>query len=188
MTVEGKIEKSEFTKPWQMPEGKGTIYYHNLKVEGDDRVFNVGAKKESPDFLSVGKQIKLDVTEGKNGWKAKVVRENSFSGGGRKPILKLVDIKRMCRSNALNLMYEVNKAYAGDGKGDRIKSSDLSKVEEFSVAGINADIDKFGEEDSLLTSRLSALNQAAAAAHSKSLNNIDEVLELAKNHYNYIKG
>ena len=185
MTVEGKIEKSDFTKSWQMPEGKGTIYYHNLKVEGDNRTFNVGAKKQSPDFLAVGKQIKLDVTEGKNGWKAKVVRENNFTGGGKVKMISYEEIQRMCKASALKAAATINNAH----ERVVIDNKNSLGIARWVIDDIRSELPKWDSPVmALMISRQSALHSAAEECKARKISNVTDLLVLAQEKYEFIKG
>ena len=75
----GKIKKSEHKNEWKGPNG--VVHYHDVVFEGDDTVWNIGAKDKNPDFLSAGSTMTYEVTdEAKR--KIKRVKENPFNGGG----------------------------------------------------------------------------------------------------------
>jgi len=57
-----KITKSEFKKEWANPKG-GTIFYHDVWLEGDDKPWNIGAKDKSPAFLQAGNSLLFEVAD-----------------------------------------------------------------------------------------------------------------------------
>ena len=164
------------------PEGKSPLY--KFKYTFDDGVeVTAQHQSDSPKF-NIGDEVEYKITkENQYGKLASVSKPNDFKKGGyKKPQLKLVDAKRMASSNAVHAVITVNVSY----REERLKGDALSLFESFTLGDISGDIEKFSEEDSLLTSRLSALNNAALESGYKSFKTASDVLKRAKELYNYI--
>jgi hypothetical protein len=60
--MKAKITKLEFKKIWG--EGYNKVFFHDIWLEGQgDKPWNIGAKKESPDFLSEGKTLEYEIVD-----------------------------------------------------------------------------------------------------------------------------
>lgn len=105
-------------------------------------------------------------------------------GGYKKPTLSFTDVKRMVRSNAVHAVVTVNSAY----NTERLLGDSLKVIESFTLGDISGDIEKFSEEDSLLTSRLASVNNAANMSGYKTFNNAKDLIQEAEKLYKYIKG
>jgi uncharacterized protein YprB with RNaseH-like and TPR domain len=86
--MKAKITKSEFTKEW----GKGfnVVFYHNVWLEGQgDQPWNIGAKKQDPDFLQPGKTLEYEIAdESKRKIKKLKIENQAPASGGYKPSYK----------------------------------------------------------------------------------------------------
>ena len=164
------------------PEGKSPLY--KFKYTFDDGVeVTAQHQSDSPKF-NIGDEVEYKITKENQYCKlASVSKPNDFKKGGyKKPQLKLVDAQRMASSNAIHAVVTINSTY----NEERIKGTALKEFEAFTLGDISEDIDKFSEQDSLFTSRLSSLNNAAAMSGYKSYKIASDVLEEAKKLYNYI--
>lgn len=56
-----KIEKCVFTNEWNAKDG--TIYYHNVNLEGETEPFNIGSKQKEPDFLKAGQELSFKIKD-----------------------------------------------------------------------------------------------------------------------------
>lgn len=145
-----------------------------------------------PDNLpQVGDEFEYEVEKktaqsGKEWTKIKKYQKPYTGGGGgsRKITLAFTDIKRMCKSNAINALATVNNHY----KEVKFKSETLKTILEFTMGGITDDIDKFGEDDSRLTSRLSAMNLASSMVVTDEYETVEELVSTAEKLYTYITG
>jgi|11BtaG_2_1085332.scaffolds.fasta_scaffold09768_6 hypothetical protein len=177
-----KIKTVKDTQRTFESHGK-TFHVHQYEFENGE---HGQANHASALPYKVGDEVEIEEKKNdpKYGKTFKVSKPNAFQKGGgyKKPQLKFVDAKRMASSNAVHAVVTINSTYSEE----RLKGDSLATFEKFTLGGISGDIDKFTEEDSLFTSRLSSLNNAAAMSGYKSYNNALEVLEEAKKLYSYI--
>jgi len=175
-----KVESVEVGRSW---EKDNVTYYTHTYILSDGQKIQANHKKENP--IAVGEEVEYEVkrTHEKYGDSGSVKKPNDFKKGTyKKPTLKLVDAKRMASSNAIHAVITVNVSY----REERLKGDALSLFESFTLGDISGDIEKFSEEDSLFTSRLSALNNAALESGYKSFKTASDVLKRAKELYKYI--
>jgi hypothetical protein len=176
-----KVDKVETGKTWTKD---GVEYITHTYTLSDGQVIQANHKTEKP--INIGEEVEYEVkrTHEKYGDSGTVKKPNDFKKGGgyKKPQLKLVDAQRMASSNAIHAVVTINSTY----NEERIKGTALKEFEAFTLGDISEDIDKFSEQDSLFTSRLSSLNNAAAMSGYKSYKIASDVLEEAKKLYNYI--
>lgn len=186
MRISGRITQSEFKKPYEGP--KGTIYYHNIMIEGFEHPLNVGAKKENPSHLAVGQQIEVEANESEYGWKCKVIRENNFSGGkksfGSSKIRTYDDIKRGCKASAIKAAATINKAHGRvviDEEGCNV-------IARYVLGDIRGDIQNKWESPELddMMSRQTALHAAADEYEVHKISTAEKLVELAQVKYKYI--
>lgn len=160
----------------------GTMINHKYTLE-DGTVIQAAHKKEKP--INIGENVEYEVlrTHEKYGDSGSVKKPNDFKKGTyKKPMLKFTEAKRIASSNAVHAVVTINAAYSEE----RLKGDALAQFKAFTLGGLTEDVEKFGEEDSLFTSRLSALNNAAAMSGYKSFNNATEVVIEADKLYKYI--
>ncbi len=175
-----KVEKVSVGSSWE--KGDATFITHTYTLS-DGQVIQASHKTEKP--IAIGEEVEYEVkrTHEKYGDSGTVKKPNDFKKGGyKKPQLKLMDAQRMASSNAIHAVVTINSTY----NEERIKGTALKEFEAFTLGDIADDIDKFSEQDSLFTSRLSSLNNAAAMSGYKSYKIASDVLEEAKKLYNYI--
>ncbi len=175
-----KVEKVSVGSSWE--KGDATFITHTYTLS-DGQVIQASHKTEKP--IAIGEEVEYEVkrTHEKYGDSGTVKKPNDFKKGGyKKPQLKLMDAQRMASSNAIHAVVTINSTY----NEERIKGTALKEFEAFTLGDISEDIDKFSEQDSLFTSRLSSLNNAAAMSGYKSYKIASDVLEEAKKLYNYI--
>lgn len=159
-----------------------TFYTHNYAME-DGQKIQANHKSELP--FDKGAEVEYEVTKTheKYGDSGKVSKPNDFKG--KKYSVAFKEIQRMVRSNAIHAVVSVNDRF-----GEAVlEGNALSVIEKFTLGDITGDIDKFSEEDSLLTSRLASVNNAAIAAKYKSSptdNVLDVLMKEANNYYKYI--
>ena len=154
----------------------GTMINHKYALE-DGTVIQAAHKKEKP--INIGENVEYEVlrTHEKYGDSGSVKKPNDFKKGVyKKPMLKLVDATRMARSNAYNAIFTVNNSY----NESRLTSKDVGKLTDFTLGDISGDIEKFSEEDSLFTSRLSSLNLAALSSGHISYKTASDVVKIAQ--------
>lgn len=178
-----KVSKVKSVTVGETYTGKyGEMINHNYEME-DGQKIQAAHKTANP--IKVGETVEYEVKRthevyGDSGSVSKP--KEPFQGGKRKPITtSYKDVLGMVRSNAIHAMVVVNSAY----NQERITSANLPEIEKFTIGDINGDLEKFGEQDRLLTSRLAAVNNAAIASSYKTFNNASEMLELAKAFYQY---
>lgn len=99
----GKITKSEFTKPYDGPNGR--TFYHNISFEGDSVVYNIGSKEQNPSFLAVGQTLTYEIPNSAKPNSIKRVKEDNFtkSGTGYNGSFKSDNGVGMQIGNALNV-------------------------------------------------------------------------------------
>ena len=107
-----------------------------------------------------------------------------FQKGTRNITMSFTNVKRMAKSNAVHAMMQVNSTY----NREVIKSNELNTIVAFTLGDISGDIEKFGEESDLLTSRLSSVNNAALSSGYRTINSAAELVKLANWLYGYIIG
>lgn len=156
----------------------------NVKFENGDE----GLLSFKPENLpQVGQEFEYEIEEktskkGNKWFKIKRHKPKTFGGGNyKKPTVQLKDVLGMVRSNAIHAMVTVNATY----NKERITSKELPTIEQFTLADINGEIEKFSDQDRLLTSRLAAVNNAAIASGYKSNLNASELVKLAEAFYSY---
>lgn len=181
MKTKSKIVKSSFTKEWDNPKG-GIIYFHDLELE-DGTKGQIGSKTKEPDFLNVGKEIEVEVTEGKYGNKLKRVVENNFSGGGKTKVRTFAETKRMCKGTAVKAAATLNKA-CGE---IRIDEQGCNLIANFVIGDIRGDIPKWespqGED---MISRQTAIHAAADEYEAHQITSAEKLIEVAEVKYKYI--
>lgn len=167
---------------WDSPNGM----MYKFRYDFMDGTWGIAQHKTDAPKFNVGNEVEVEVTRKSEqyGDTIKIKKpDEGFKGGGyKKPQLKLVDAKRMSKSNAIHAIATVNSNYSEQ----RIPSSDLKKIEAFTLGGISGDIDKFAEEDSLFTSRLSAVNNASLMSGYESYKDVSGLLKMAESLYKYI--
>ena len=99
-----KILKSEFYKPFG--EGANVTYYHNIWFEGDDKRYNIGAKKQNPEFLQPGQMLEW---EWKDEAKGSIKKVNQRQGGFGGPSADPKDIRVSTGLLAAVTMYAAGK-------------------------------------------------------------------------------
>lgn len=185
--VKGVIEKSEFKSEWS---GKnGVIYYHTLTVDG--KTGEIGAKEKNPQFLSVGQEIEVDVSQGQYGLKFKRVNGlggDGKKGFGKKKVRTYNESLRMAKSTAVKVSSTINSLF------DEvvIKVGDLNKITSYVIGDIKGDIDKWDspEGDEMMIRQMCvhcAAEEIKARDISKE-NIADSIVDLAKSKYRYIYG
>lgn len=175
-----KVENVEVGRSW---EKDGTTYITHTYTLSDGQKIQANHKTEKP--IAIGEDVEYNVqrTHEKYGDSGTVKKPNDFKKGAyKKPMLKFIDAKRMASSNAINAVVTINSAY----NQERITGAALAEFEAFTLGDITEDIEKYSEQDSLFTSRLSSLNNAAAMSGYKSYKTAADVLKEAKNLYKYI--
>jgi hypothetical protein len=188
MKVKGRITSSEFKKEWKGP--KGVLYFHDIKVDGFEHTINVGSKTQSPPHLAVGQQIELEANEGEFSWKGKVIRENNFSGGGKKggfsasKIRTYADIIRGCKASALKAAATINKAHGRE----EIKEEGCNVIARYVLGDIRGDIQNKWESPELddMMSRQTALHAAADEYEVHKISTAERLVEIAQVKYKYI--
>lgn len=174
-----KLEKGTFTDSY------GNEYF-NITINGVAGSY--ACKSGATPYFVVGQEQEYEKTEkaDKNGtMRAKFKKPQAdFQGGGgyKKPMKSITDIKRMVKSNAVHALVTVNSAY----NEERLTGKELSVIESFTLGDISGEIEAFGEESSLLTSRLAAVNNTAIAAKYKSFSNGADLIEEATKYYQYV--
>lgn len=180
MSKKAKVESVETGNTW---EKDGETYITHTYVLSDGQSIQANHKTEKP--INVGEEVEYEVKRKheKYGDSGTVKKPNDFKRGGyKKPTLALKDIIRMCKSNAIHAVFTVNASYSEE----RLKGDSLQKIINFTMNGLNGDIDKFGEDDSLLTSRLSSMNNASLKSKFTTINTAEELISEAQKLYNYI--
>lgn len=130
-------------------------------------------------------EIEEKVSAKGNKWnKIKRYKPPFQKGTYKKPTLLFKDIQRMVKTNAVHAVDVVNANY----NEHRLDGKSLKEIEKFTLGDISGDIEKFSEEDSLLTSRLASVNNAAIASGYESVNNVSELIKLAEKRYKYVRG
>jgi hypothetical protein len=180
-----KFKSIEYApKSWD--GGAKPMWFHKVVMDNGDEG-QITTMSDKPDWLVVGGEIEYSLLTDKKG-NPKIKKEYTQNGGGgksggyKKPRLELVDIKRMCKSNAVHAVVSVNST-----KGSEVLSGkDLATILEFTIGGLTDGIEKFGEDDSLLTSRLSAVNNAAIMAAYKEFKDGKDLVTEATKLFNYI--
>lgn len=164
---------------WDSPNG---MFYKFKYTFEDGESLTAQHKTDAPKFR-VGEEVEYEIkrTHEHYGNSGKVSKPNSFGGG--KPRKKSIkDIRGMCKTNAVDAIYAVNAAYSQE----RIPSSDAGVLIGFTLGGITEDIDMWGDEESLLISRLASVNTAAKGAGFLEYNSVNDLVQRAKGIYGYI--
>ena len=187
MEVSGKILSSEFKKEWKGP--KGSVFFHDIKIEGFEHTLNIGAKEQNAKHLAVGEQIKVEANEGEYNWKAKVVRENAFTGGGKKSfgaskVRTYDDIKRGCKASAVKAASTINGAF----ERTVIDEGGCNVIARYVLGDIRGDIQNKWESPELddMMSRQTALHAAADEYAVHKIDNAEKLVEIAQVKYKYI--
>lgn len=85
--MKAKITQVSYVKEWGT--GFNKIHYHDVWLEGSDKKWNIGTKKQDPDFLQVGKVLEYEIVDAdKNKIKrvsAAMTNQSSGGGGATKP-------------------------------------------------------------------------------------------------------
>ena len=195
MNYKGTVTKVESAgEPYQSKYG--TLYSFNVTINCSDLPNDkypdanirglYSSKSENQDKFVEGKEAEFEYEEniaksGKEWVKIKPYSEKG-SGGGRTIMQKLTDTTRMCRSNAISAYATINNVY----NQEIITKGDIATIEKFTTGDITGDIEKFGPEASLHTSRLSAMNLAALMTTIEGYKNVDELIDKANKLYQYI--
>lgn len=178
-----KIKSVKDTQRTFESHGK-TFHVHQYEFENGE----VGQANHASSLpFNVGDEVEIEEKKNdpKYGKTFSVKKPNDFKKGGyKKPTTSLEEIKRMVRSNAIHAIAQVNSTY----NEERISSKELSIIEKFTIGDIIGDLERWSEQDSLLTSRLASVNNAALMSGYKSINNALELVKLAEGLYSYIKG
>jgi len=136
--------------------------------------------------FSVGDEVEIEEKKNdpKYGKTFSVKKPNDFKKGGgyKKPTLSFVDVMRMVRTNAIHAVDVVNSNY----NEKRLDGNALAVIEKFTLDNISGDVEKFSEEDSLLTSRLASVNNAAIASGYESVKSAADLVKLAESRYKYV--
>lgn len=161
----------------------GEMFNHNYLLT-DGQKIQASHKTQLP--IKEGEEVEYEVkrshpTYGDSGTVKKV--SNDF-GKGKKVVTSLKEIKGKVKSNAIHAIVTVNSNYGEE----RLKGDSLSIIEAFTIGSITEDIDKFGEENRLLTGRLAAVNNACIASGYISVNNAYDIVKLAKKYFKYTNG
>lgn len=159
--------------------------YYNFTVEFEDGSKGQASSSKTEPSWKIGEEYEFEVVVNGNYTNIKKMKPvNGFGGGYKKPVLAMKEIKRMVKSNAVHCIAVVNNTYSQE----IIKGNGLKVIETFTIGSLAGDIDKFSEEDSLLTSRLACINNAAIMAGYKSFETAEQVVQAAEGIYKYIKG
>jgi len=175
-----KVVSVETSGTWESKNS--TMINHNYVLE-DGQKIQASHKSEKP--IGIGEEVEYEVkrqheTHGDSG---SVKKPGDFKpGGGRTIMQKMTDTERMCRSNAISAYATVNNVY----NQEIITKGDIATIEKFTTGDITGDIEKFGPEASLHTSRLSAMNLAALMTTIEGYKNVDELIDKANKLYQYI--
>jgi len=184
MKHKGKIKTSRFNREWSGPNG--TIFYHYIEVEGYEKRINIGAKSQDPDFLSVGKEIDLEITEDDKGVKGKVVRENFGGGFGGKKFtpksMTLQEVMEYCRANALRAQAIC------DDKFERKQMGGFRDLCLFIAGEVKTDIELWGDARRDMDNRRDSLLSAAERTRAEGYTDHDALILKAREHFGIIKG
>lgn len=176
-----KVKSVEVTGDW---EKDGKVYYRHQYTMEDGKEIQANHTSKLPFAVGVEVEYEVTRTHEKYGDSGKVKNPNDFKKGNyKKPTLSFKDIKRMVKTNAVHAVDVVNANY----NEHRLDGKSLKEIEKFTLGDISGDIEKYSEEDSLLTSRLASVNNAAIASGYESVNNVSELIELAEKRYKYVK-
>jgi len=179
--MKAKVKSVKVTGNW---EKDGKVYYRHQYTFDNDKSLQANHTKELP--FKEGDEVEYEVTRTheKYGDSGSVKKPNDFQKGGgyKKPKLALTEIKRMVSSNAVHAVVVVNAQY----NEERLKGSELAKIEQFTLGNITEDIEKFSNEDGLLTSRLASVNNAALMSGYKSYKTASDLITEAEKLYKYI--
>jgi len=183
MSKTGKITKSEFRKEWG--NDKGTFYSHSIEVEGVG-VGEISCKEKQPSFLNVGETIEVEVKETEYGNKFKrVMQQKGGFGGKRAPqMMPYLETVRMCKSNAISAMVQVNQAY----EKEVITSKDLAVILAFSLGEIKGEIPKWQDEHNNLISRLASVSNAAQDVKVYNPKSVQDIVDRAGKFFKYVIG
>jgi hypothetical protein len=160
---------------------KGTFYRQTVTLEGIGQG-ELNTKEEKPDWLQAGKTIDVQVTEGQYGKRFKRIAPQNPFGANNPQMLPFSEIKRICKTNAISAMVQVNQIY----EEKAIKSSDLADIVSFSIGDIRGDIPKWGEQHSDLITRLASVSNAAQDAKMYNIESVTDLVKRAEGFYKYV--
>ncbi len=159
--------------------------YYNFMVEFEDGTKGQASSSKTTPSWKIGEEYEFEVVVNGNYTNIKKMKpaNSSFGGGGyKKPMKSITDIKRMVKANAIHALVTINAAY----NEERLTGKELAIVEAFTLGGVSGEIEAFGEESSLLASRLAAINNTAISAKYKSFASGQQIVDEATKVYNYV--
>lgn len=156
----------------------------NIKFDnGDSGLISFKPDNQPQEGTDFEYEIEVKTSKaGKEYNKIKKYKPPFQKGGYKKPTLSFVDVMRMVRTNAIHAVDVVNANY----NEKRLDGNALAVIEKFTLDTISGDIEKFSEEDSLLTSRLASVNNAAIASGYESVKSAADLVKLAESRYKYV--
>jgi len=174
-----KVTTVEVGKTWE--SNGNTFITHNYVLEDDTKI-QANHKSEKP--IAIGEEVEYEVkrTHETYGDSGSVKKPGDFKPGGKTIMQKEYQSKRMCKSNALRAIADMNNAIGTK----RFDSDQLKPLVTFTVGDITGDIEKFSIEGDNHTSRLAAVNTTVAMMSTEDYKTIEEVIEMATKLYNYI--
>lgn len=159
-----------------------TFHVHQYEFDNNE----VGQANHASKLpFNIGDEVEIEEKKNdpKYGKTFSVKKPNDFKKGGyKKPTLSFVDVIRMVRTNAIHAVDVVNANY----REKRLDGNALAVIEKFTLGNISGDIERKSEEDSLLTSRLASVNNAAIASGYESVKSAADLIKLAESRYKYV--
>jgi hypothetical protein len=182
--IKGKITASKFNKEWENPKG-GTLYFHDIEIDGEHKG-QIGSKTKEPDFLNVGQEIEVSVTEGKYGNKFKRVTEQKQWGGGNSKKQTYEETQRMCKMSALKAAAEVN---AKHGRVV-IDEAGCNIIARFVLGDIRGDLANKWDDPKAkdMMCRQNALHCSATETEPLAISDANKLVEESEKKYKYIIG